>query len=97
MRICSLLPSATEVIALLGLSDEMLGISHECDYPPSVRSVPIMVEPMIPPHGLANADLDLRLIDGIELLAAILHPSDHDHIHESMACRLGPRPIHQHP
>jgi iron complex transport system substrate-binding protein len=38
-----------------------------------------------------------RLIDGIELLAAILHPSDHDHIHESMACRLGPLPIHQYP
>jgi iron complex transport system substrate-binding protein len=36
-----------------------------------------------------------RLIDGIELLATILHPSDHDHIHESIACRLGPLPIHQ--
>ena len=58
MRICSLLPSATEVIALLGLSDELVGISHECDYPPSVRNVPIMVEPMIPPHGLASADID---------------------------------------
>jgi len=61
MRICSLLPSATEVIALLGLSDELVGISHECDYPPSVRSVPIMVEPTIPPHGLASADID-RLV-----------------------------------
>jgi iron complex transport system substrate-binding protein len=38
-----------------------------------------------------------RLIDGIELLAAILHPSGHDHIHESMARRLGPLPIRQHP
>jgi len=38
-----------------------------------------------------------RLIDGIELLASILHPSDHDHIHESIACRLGSLPIHQHP
>jgi iron complex transport system substrate-binding protein len=38
-----------------------------------------------------------RLIDGIELLAAILHPSDHNHIHESMACRLGLLPIHRHP
>jgi iron complex transport system substrate-binding protein len=38
-----------------------------------------------------------RLIDGIELLATILHPSGHDHIHESIACRLGPRPIHQRP
>lgn len=58
MRICSLLPSATEVIALLGLSDELVGISHECDYPPSIRHVPVMVEPIIPPHGLASADVD---------------------------------------
>jgi len=61
MRICSLLPSATEVIALLGLSEDLVGISHECDYPPSVRSVPVMVEPMIPPHGLASADIDRQV------------------------------------
>ena len=61
MRICSLLSSATEVIASLGLSDELVGISHECDYPPSVRSIPIMVEPMIPPHGLASADIDRQV------------------------------------
>jgi iron complex transport system substrate-binding protein len=61
MRICSLLPSATEVIALLGLSDELVGISHECDYPPSVRSLPVMVEPMIPPHGLASHDIDRQV------------------------------------
>ncbi|THJ24395.1 MAG: cobalamin-binding protein [Nitrospira sp. CG24E] len=61
MRICSLLPSATEVIALLGLSDELVGISHECDYPPSVRNVPIMVEPMVSPHGLTSADIDSQV------------------------------------
>src|SRR5580765_2068410 len=61
MRICSLLPSATEVIALLGLSDALVGISHECDYPPSVKHVPIMVEPMISPHGLASADIDRQV------------------------------------
>jgi len=38
-----------------------------------------------------------RLIDGIELLAAILHQSDHDHIHKSIACRLRPVSIHQLP
>jgi iron complex transport system substrate-binding protein len=38
-----------------------------------------------------------RLIDGIELLAAILHPSDHHHIYESMARRLGPLPITRRP
>ena len=61
MRICSLLPSATEVIAALGLSEELVGISHECDYPPSVRNVPIMVEPMIPPHGLTSAEIDRQV------------------------------------
>jgi iron complex transport system substrate-binding protein len=58
MKICSLLPSATEVIALLGLGDELVGVSHECDYPPSVRNVPVMVEPVIPSQGLASADID---------------------------------------
>jgi iron complex transport system substrate-binding protein len=61
MRICSLLPSATEVIAALGLRDELVGVSHECDYPPSVRNVPIMVEPMIPSHGLASDDIDRQV------------------------------------
>ncbi len=61
MRICSLLPSATEVIALLGLSERLVGISHECDYPPSIRTVPIMVEPMVSPHGLASADIDSQV------------------------------------
>jgi iron complex transport system substrate-binding protein len=61
MRICSLLPSATEVIALLGLSDALVGISHECDYPPSITHVPVMVEPMIAPHGLASADIDRQV------------------------------------
>ena len=61
MRICSLLPSATEVIALLGLGDELVGVSHECDYPPSVKRLPIMVEPMIPPDGLASVDIDRQV------------------------------------
>jgi iron complex transport system substrate-binding protein len=61
MRICSLLPSATEVIASLGLSDELVGISHECDYPLSIKKVPVMVEPMIPSHGLSSDDIDRQV------------------------------------
>jgi iron complex transport system substrate-binding protein len=61
MRICSLLPSATEVIASLGLCDELVGISHECDYPPSIRHLPIIVEPVIPPHGLTSDDIDRQV------------------------------------
>jgi iron complex transport system substrate-binding protein len=61
MKICSLLPGATEVIAALGLSDALVGISHECDYPASVKNVPVMVEQTIPSHGLASAEIDRQV------------------------------------
>ncbi|MEO7118080.1 MAG: cobalamin-binding protein [Candidatus Limnocylindrales bacterium] len=42
MRIVSLLPSATEIVFALGLGDELVGRTHECDYPPEASSVPLM-------------------------------------------------------
>jgi iron complex transport system substrate-binding protein len=38
LRLVSLLPSATEIIACLGLTDRLVGISHECDYPPEIEN-----------------------------------------------------------
>jgi iron complex transport system substrate-binding protein len=37
MRICSFLPSATEIICALGLGNQLVGVTHECDYPPAVK------------------------------------------------------------
>jgi iron complex transport system substrate-binding protein len=42
VRIVSLLPSATEIVFALGLGDELVGRTHECDYPPEVATVPVM-------------------------------------------------------
>ena len=42
MRIVSLLPSATEIVYALGLGDELVGRTHECDYPPEVERVPVV-------------------------------------------------------
>jgi iron complex transport system substrate-binding protein len=42
MRIVSLLPSATEIVFALGLGDQLVGRTHECDYPPEVVDVPIV-------------------------------------------------------
>lgn len=42
MRIVSLLPSATEIVFELGLGDELVGRTHECDYPPEAAAVPVM-------------------------------------------------------
>lgn len=44
LRIVSLLPSATETVAALGLTDCLVGRSHECDYPPDVQSLPVCTQ-----------------------------------------------------
>jgi len=58
MRIVSLLPSATEIVAVLGLADQLVGISHECDYPDEIRDRPRVTHCEI--HG---SDLPSPAID----------------------------------
>lgn len=50
MRIVSLISSATEILCELGLESSLVGISHECDYPPSIRNLPIVTETRINPQ-----------------------------------------------
>jgi len=61
MRICSLVPGATEVIASLGLADQLVGISHECDFPPSVREVPVMIEALLETHRTTSVVIDQQV------------------------------------
>lgn len=48
MRIVSLLPSATEIVYALGLGEELVGVSHDCDFPPQAREVPVVTRPRGP-------------------------------------------------
>ncbi len=48
MRIVSLLPSATEIICALGLEDQLVGVTHECDFPASVQRLPKVTRTLIP-------------------------------------------------
>ncbi len=57
-RIVSLLASATEIVCALGLEDRLVGRSHECDFPPSVRRLPQVTAPKI------DVDASSREIDG---------------------------------
>ncbi len=58
MRICSLVPGATEVVAALGRQEDLVGISHECDYPPSLAQIPVMVRPRIESHRLSSSAIN---------------------------------------
>lgn len=58
MRICSLLPSATEIAFVLGLGDEIVGVSHECDYPPEVKTKRVVVRSLIDSPTLSSLAID---------------------------------------
>jgi iron complex transport system substrate-binding protein len=47
MRIVSLLPSATEIVCALGLREALVGITHECDYPPDVNGLPRITKSLV--------------------------------------------------
>ena len=57
MRIVSLLPSTTELACALGLVDQLVGISHECDYPQSIAHLPKLTSSIIP-AGLEQSEID---------------------------------------
>ncbi|MGL5059502.1 MAG: cobalamin-binding protein [Microcoleus sp.] len=54
LRIVSLIPSATEIVASLGLTDAIVGRSHECDYPPEIQNLPVCTQPKFNPEGTSG-------------------------------------------
>jgi iron complex transport system substrate-binding protein len=61
LRIASFLPAATEMAYALGLGDQVVGRSHECDYPPDARSKPVLVRPAMDLAGLGLAQIDVAV------------------------------------
>jgi iron complex transport system substrate-binding protein len=57
-RIVSFLPAATEITYALGAGADLVGRSHECDYPPQVRSLPVVSKPALPLEGLSQHEID---------------------------------------
>ena len=70
-RIISFLPSATEMAFALDLGDQILGVSHECDYPPEARAKPAVVRNALPVEQMSQAEIDVavteRLRSGLSL------------------------------
>ena len=66
MRIVSLLPSATEALFALGLGDQVVAVTHECDFPPEAASLPIVTR-----SALRLEDKDSAGIEAAVSLAAL--------------------------
>lgn len=65
MKICSLLPSATEILFALGLGDQVAGVSHECDFPPEAESKPVLIKSRIT-HTESAAAIDRQVREFLE-------------------------------
>ena len=60
MRICSLLPSATEILYAIGLGDAVLGVTHECDFPAEAATKPALIRPRVDPQA-TPAEIDRKV------------------------------------
>ena len=58
MRICSLLPSATEIVYALGLGDQLVGVSHACDYPDEAAAKPVVSQSVRQITHLSSEEID---------------------------------------
>jgi iron complex transport system substrate-binding protein len=77
-RIVSLLPSATEIVCALGLEESLVGITHECDYPPSVRAKPVLTASVLSGSG-SSREID-RHIRGLVHEGSSIYRLDADRL-----------------
>ena len=64
-RIITTLPSATEIVALLGLGEKLVGITHECDYPPEVRSKPVVMWSVFDSSQMTSRAIDDAVLERV--------------------------------
>lgn len=73
MRICSLLPGATEIAFALGVGDQVVGVTHECDYPPAARDKPVVVKSAIDSKRMSAAEIDRKVGELLEAGKGLYH------------------------
>ena len=95
MRIVSLLPSATEIVCAIGLEDELVAVTHECDWPPSVVGKPVVTRDASGGTGVGSREIHERVTAAMhggsslyELDEAALAAAEPDLILTQELCRV---------
>jgi iron complex transport system substrate-binding protein len=83
VRIVSLLPSATEILFDIGAGDEVVGVTHECDYPEAAKTRPRLTSSALP-HAASSAEIDRHV------RASLHQGSSLYHLDSDMLERLAP-------
>jgi iron complex transport system substrate-binding protein len=60
-RVVSLLPSATEILHFVGAGDSLIGVTHECDYPFGVETLPKLTSTPLDHHSMTSAEIDAAI------------------------------------
>ena len=83
-RIVSFLPAATEMVYALGLGDQLVGISHECDFPAEARAKPVVVRPALKLEEMTLSEIDVAVAERIGSGGSLYQ------VHEELLCELKP-------
>ena len=60
-RVVSLLPSATEILHFVSAGDSLIGVTHECDYPSGVETLPKLTSTPLDHHSMTSAEIDAAI------------------------------------
>lgn len=87
LRIVSFLPAATEMVYALGLGGELLGVSHECDFPAEARGKPVVVRPALALETMSLREIDVAVAERIGSGGSLYQ------VDETLLCALKPELI----
>lgn len=62
-KIVSFLPSATEILYELGLGSQVKGVTHECDYPETVKSLPRVIKPLFDTSAMTSSEINEKIVE----------------------------------